>query len=199
MKVAWLRFSCGCCCLGGWFWRVTSAAAAAQALLVCCHHIEVGLSSCELCCKVPAVYDPCCLLALHIAHRHNYFGTQGLMQLSSQFLQLRSFVHVSTYFVNNHMPRNSVVKEQLNPVPLELDGRPVEYKEFVDALMAMSTEDANKTALDLMTKNNFNSTYAFGKHLTERMVVDTEVKPGVQRAMVRPSLIAALLGDPYPG
>lgn len=51
----------------------------------------------------------------------------------------------------------------------------------------------------LQAKNNFNSTYAFGKHLTERMVVATEVRPGVQRAMVRPSLIAGLLGDPYPG
>jgi fatty acyl-CoA reductase len=114
-------------------------------------------------------------------------------------LQLRSFVHVSTYFVNNHMPRNSVVKEQIHPIPLELAGRPVEYKEFVEGLMAMSSEDANKAALELMAKHDFNSTYAFGKHLTERMVVDTQVRPGVQRAIVRPSLIAALLGDPYPG
>lgn len=38
-----------------------------------------------------------------------------------------------------------------------------------------------------------------GKHLTELMVVDTPVKPGVQRAIVRPSLIAGLLGAPYPG
>lgn len=175
------------------------------------------------------------------------------------------------------MPRNTVVKEQIHAVPLELNGRPVGHQEFVDALMSMSSEDANKTALDLMVsrwglgagggtvrctalhcatlpsllfrlslpdmqchqavyvhalggrgeqgekmvslfqqrpvsdtsmcvcvhalqaKNNFNSTYAFGKHLTERMVVATEVRPGVQRAMVRPSLIAGLLGDPYPG
>lgn len=121
------------------------------------------------------------------------------MQLASKMQHLRAFVHVSTYFVNNHMPRNTVVSEALHPVPLELDGRPVEYKEFVEALMSMDTETANKVALDLMGKNNFNSTYAFGKHLTERMVVDTQVKPGVQRAMVRPSLIAGLLGDPYPG
>lgn len=43
------------------------------------------------------------------------------------------------------------------------------------------------------------STYAFGKHLTEQMVIDTPVRPGVQRAIVRPSLIAAVVGDPYPG
>lgn len=121
------------------------------------------------------------------------------MQLSSRMQHLRSFVHVSTYFVNNHMPRNSVVKEQIHEVPLELDGQPVDYKELVDALMSMSSEEANRVALDLMAKNNFNSTYAFGKHLTEMMVRDTEVRPGVQRAMVRPSLIAGLLGDPYPG
>jgi hypothetical protein len=244
------------------------------------------------------------------------------MELASQMDNLRSFVHVSTYFVNNHMPRNSVVKEALHPVPLELNGQAVGYKAFVDGLMAMSTEDANRTALDLMAKNNFNSSYAFGasvntacalhnmannvmqvasgwhfqdhpwalpgccqhqcataqqacitavqacsclllswqqhrqrpgalhcplilcqanlrpttspqfcccdgplschcyettlpltlcctacrcrvcpagKHLTELMVVETPVKAGVQTAIVRPSLIAGLLGDPYPG
>lgn len=54
--------------------------------------------------------------------------------------------------VNNHMPRNTVVKEQIHAVPLELDGRPVGHQEFVDALMSMSSEDANKTALDLMVR-----------------------------------------------
>lgn len=95
--------------------------------------------------------------------RHNYFGTQSLMALASQMEHLRSFVHVSTYFVNNHMPRNTVVKEQLHPVPLEIDGQAVSYKEYVDALMAMSNEEANEAALALMANNNFNSTYAFGE------------------------------------
>jgi fatty acyl-CoA reductase len=99
-----------------------------------------------------------------MSRRHNYFGTQALMELASHMEQLRSFVHVSTYFVNNHMPRNSVVKEQLHPVPLELNGQAVGYKAFVEGLMAMSTEEANSTALDLMAKNNFNSSYAFGAY-----------------------------------
>lgn len=106
--------------------------------------------------------SPLCLGSA--SRRHNYFGTQSLMELSSQMDNLRSFVHVSTYFVNNHMPRNSEVKEQLHPVPLELHGQPVAYKAFVEGLMAMSTEEANKTALDLMAKNNFNSSYAFGAY-----------------------------------
>lgn len=106
---------------------------------------------------------------------------------------------MSTYFVNNHMPRNSVVHEAVHALPLELNGQPVGYAEFVAALMAMSSEEANAVALTLMAKHNFNSTYAFGKHLTEMMVLDTRIAPGVARAIVRPSLIAGLLGAPYPG
>lgn len=79
------------------------------------------------------------------------------MQLSAQMHQLRSFVHVSTFFVANHMPRNSVVREQLHPLPLQLDGRPVEHAEFVAALMAMEDADeANRVALQVMADSNFN-------------------------------------------
>lgn len=131
--------------------------------------------------------------------RHNYYGTQGLLQLSSEMPELRSFVHVSTFFVNNHMPRNSVVPEAIHAVPLELAGQPVQHQEFVEAVMAMDSQAANRTVLELMGRNNFNSTYAFGKHLTELLVIDTPLRPGVQRAIVRPSLIFGLLGDPYPG
>lgn len=130
---------------------------------------------------------------------HNYFGTQRLMQLAASCRNLRSFVHVSTYFVNNHMPRNSVVREAVHALPLELGGRRVDYAEFVSTLMDMPSEEANRVALDFMAAHNFNSTYAFGKHLTEMMVVDAPLRPGVCRAMVRPSLIAGLVGDPYPG
>jgi hypothetical protein len=60
--------------------------------------------------------------------RHNYLGTWELMQVSSQMEQLRAFVHISTHFVNNHLPRNSLVKEQLYPLPLELHGEPVGHR-----------------------------------------------------------------------
>lgn len=48
--------------------------------------------------------------------------------MSSQMEQLRAFVHVSTSFVNNHLPRNTLVREQLYPLPLELHGEPVGHR-----------------------------------------------------------------------
>lgn len=43
------------------------------------------------------------------------------------------------------------------------------------------------------------STYAYSKHLTEQLVNSTCIKPGVAKAIVRPSLIAGMAGAPYPG
>jgi hypothetical protein len=99
---------------------------------------------------------------------------------------------VSTYFVNNHLPRNSMVKEQIYPLPLTINGT-------LAAMLSMSPEQANKQTAELMRSLNFTSTYAFGKHLTEQLVDGTVIRPGVSRAIVRPSLIASIAYDPYPG
>lgn len=50
------------------------------------------------------------------------------MKVCSQMDHLRAFVYVSTYFANNHLPRNSVVQERLYPLPLEVDGEPVGHR-----------------------------------------------------------------------
>jgi len=113
--------------------------------------------------------------------------------------QLRAFVHVSTYFVNNYLPRNSVVKEQIYPLPLEVNGEPTSHREYVAAMLSMDPATANKHTAELMQRLNFTSTYAFGKHLSEQLVDSTIIKPGVSRAIVRPSLIAAVAQEPYPG
>lgn len=42
--------------------------------------------------------------------------------------QLRAFVHVSTHWVNNHLPRNSVVKERIYPLQLEVGGEPTSHR-----------------------------------------------------------------------
>jgi hypothetical protein len=66
-------------------------------------------------------------------------------------------------------------------------------------MLAMDAATANRHTADLLHKLHFTSTYAFGKHLTEQLVDGTVIKPGVSRAIVRPSLIAAVAQDPYPG
>jgi hypothetical protein len=106
---------------------------------------------------------------------------------------------VSTYFVNNHLPRNSTVKEQIYPLPLTINGTLVSHSEYVAAMLSMDSEQANKQTNELMRSLNFTSTYAFGKHLTEQLVDGTVIRPGVSRAIVRPSLIASIAYDPYPG
>eukprot|EP00775_Hariotina_reticulata_P012461 gene12461-12596_t len=131
----------------------------------------------------------------------NYFGTAQLMQLASQMSSLRAFVHVSTYFTSNHQPRNSLVAEQVYPLELSLDGgaTTVNRIDFIAALMEMDSITANATAQDIMKRQHFGSTYAFGKNLTEQLVQDTSIRPGVHKAIVRPSLISSMAGAPYPG
>lgn len=50
------------------------------------------------------------------------------MKVCSQMEKLRAFVHVSTYFVNNHLPRNSVVQERIYPLQLEVHGEPTSHR-----------------------------------------------------------------------
>lgn len=122
-----------------------------------------------------------------------------LMRVASDFSNLKAFVHVSTYFVNNYLPRNSLVKEQIYDLPLSVNGSPMTHADYVAAMMAMTPEQANKKTAELMQSLSFTSTYAFGKHLTEQLVNSTCIRPGVSRAIVRPSLIASVALDPYPG
>jgi nucleoside-diphosphate-sugar epimerase len=127
-------------------------------------------------------------------------GTRTLLELATQMPQLISFVHVSTYFVNNHLPRNTIVKEELYRLELySPSGSRVNHKEYVDCMMGLPREAAHSHTLKIMEKVNFTSTYAFGKNLTEQLVADTPLGSSVRKAIVRPGLIAGLMGDPYPG
>jgi fatty acyl-CoA reductase len=114
---------------------------------------------------------------------------------------LLAFLHVSTYYTCNHLPRNSTVAEQLYPLQLSLDGgaSKVGHAESVAALMAMTPDEANVLAGMVMQANSFGSSYAFGKSLTEQLVADTALRPGAAKAIVRPALISNLAGSPYPG
>lgn len=129
-------------------------------------------------------------------------GTAQLLQLAGRMRGLDAFVHVSTYYVNNGLPHNSVVREEpLPPLPLSLGGKALSHGELVAQLLALPAGEANVQARRLMERLNFASTYAFGKHLTEQMVAGAggALRPGVGRAIVRPALIGGLAGAPAPG
>lgn len=72
------------------------------------------------------------------------------MDFASKIEHLQAFVHTSTYYVNNYMPRNSLVMEKIYPMPLQLDGKSVGYGEFVPAVMTMQPEDAEKATQRIM-------------------------------------------------
>ncbi len=66
-------------------------------------------------------------------------------------------------------------------------------------MLSLSPEEAQQKTTALMAELNFGSTYAFGKWLTEAAFMADGVLPGVRRAVVRPSLISGIAGDPWPG
>lgn len=67
---------------------------------------------------------------LHLL-RANYVGTRNLLDLAADMPKLHVFLHTSTYFVNSHLPRHSVVKEEIYRLPIYL---PTEGELFVDLL-----------------------------------------------------------------
>lgn len=72
------------------------------------------------------------------------------MHFSSEISNLKAFVHTSTFFVNNHLPRNTLVREQIYPLQLQIKGRTVVHGEFVSAMMSMQPQEASKQAEQLM-------------------------------------------------
>lgn len=72
-------------------------------------------------------------------------------------------------------------------------------REYAAAILSMDAASANQHTAELLQRLNFTSTSAFSKHLTEQLVDSTVIKAGVSRAIVRPSLTAAVAGDPWPG
>jgi hypothetical protein len=65
--------------------------------------------------------------------------------------------------------------------------------------MQMTSQEADQQAAATMQRLQFASTYAFGKLLTEQLVDDPATLPDVAKAIVRPSLVLAYAGSPYPG
>lgn len=140
-------------------------------------------------------------LACLLLFRCNYCGTKALLELAAQMPHLASFVHVSTFFVNNHLPACTRVPErQAAPLPLVLGTTCfASHADFVSAVLALPPDKAHTQVAALMRHCGFASSHALGKHLTEQLVAEAPLGPWARKAIVRPSLISCLVGDPYPG
>jgi hypothetical protein len=66
-------------------------------------------------------------------------------------------------------------------------------------LLHLSKGDANNRAQVYIRRWDFPNTYTFGKHLAEQLVASYQSSHGLPVAIVRPSLVSAIAGEPYPG
>lgn len=127
----------------------------------------------------------------------NFEGTRSVLELAASCRQLRSLVHVSTAFVNSNRPKGSVVEERL--YPLAFGDQPADAECVAAELMALPPDTADMRANVFMRRWGFPNTYTLGKHLTEHLVAKYQARLGLPAAIVRPSLVSAVAGAPYPG
>lgn len=69
-------------------------------------------------------------------------ATQKMAEAAAQMPGLKSFVHVSTCYVNGNLPGGTRVPEKV--FPLLLEGKPVDYLSTVKELMALPRDPAEE-------------------------------------------------------
>jgi len=65
-----------------------------------------------------------------------------MAQLAAEMRQIRSFLHVSTAYVNCHLGRNVHVEER--QYPFTVGGRPVAHAEVIAELAALPADEAER-------------------------------------------------------
>ncbi|KAJ6541373.1 NAD-binding domain 4 protein [Mycena capillaripes] len=110
---------------------------------------------------------------------NNCMPTLHLAQEAANFRKLSSFVFVSTAYVNNFLP-DGVVEERI----YEVGDQERQLSEILD------------TGSVAGNVPRFISQYAFGKHLTERLLISRS--PNLPLLIIRPTCIAPAISQPYP-
>eukprot|EP00879_Flechtneria_rotunda_P002270 GHRR01002461.1.p1 GENE.GHRR01002461.1~~GHRR01002461.1.p1 ORF type:complete len:664 (+),score=233.63 GHRR01002461.1:802-2793(+) len=127
----------------------------------------------------------------------NFEGTRTVLELAASAVHLEALVHVSSAFVNMNQPRSSTVDEQL--YPLKYGNQVVDVEELARELLALPKTDANDRTQMFLQRWKFPNTYTLGKHMSEQLVARYQAKFQLPIAIVRPSLVSAIAGEPYPG
>eukprot|EP00878_Enallax_costatus_P011041 GHUV01011531.1.p1 GENE.GHUV01011531.1~~GHUV01011531.1.p1 ORF type:complete len:571 (+),score=148.68 GHUV01011531.1:338-2050(+) len=96
-----------------------------------------------------------------------------------------------------NQPRSSIIDEQV--YPLKYGHQVVDVEELTREFMSLPKRDANHRAEALMRMWKFPNTYTMGKHMSEQLVTRYQAKQQLPVAIVRPSLVSAIAGEPYPG
>ena len=149
---------------------------------------------------------------VHALLSQNYDSTSGALALAAACgPRLRSVVHVSTAYVNGHLPRGSLVHETTYDLEVGQDGGGGGCgcggggKRLDHAALAASLRAADPAAAEAITATALKmcglpNAYCLTKHMAERLVVDfsaAAARPGM--AIVRPSIVGALAHGPAAG
>ncbi|KAJ7141791.1 male sterility protein-domain-containing protein [Mycena crocata] len=111
--------------------------------------------------------------------RNNCLSSLELAQLASTFKNLSAFVHISSAYCNSFLP-DGVVEERIYP----LGDAERQLADILDT-GSLSTNHAS----------TFPWPYAFGKHLTERLLLSRY--PKLPLLIVRPTTIGPAIAEPY--
>jgi len=109
-----------------------------------------------------------------------------MMELAKECKQLEVFTHVSTCYVN--CDRAGFIEEDIYDKDMDVESR-------VKKLMAMNPQEVKDQELSLIGK--FPNTYTFTKNLAEKNILKN--KGHLTVCLLRPSIIASSLREPFPG
>ena len=125
-------------------------------------------------------------LPIDEATKINVDGSLEVLALARECSKLKSFVHVSTCYVNSN--RRGFVRETIYPCPYD-------PAEMYSKIKSMSPAELARDKAVLT--EGWPNTYTFTKFLTEHLLVAN--KGTVPLMICRPSIIAASLTEPAPG
>lgn len=137
---------------------------------------------------------------VHALLSQNYDATAAVLALARACRSLRAHVHVSTCYVNGHLPRGALVHERTYDLAMP-DGRPLDHAALADELRAADAAGAERKVAAVLATCGGANAYTLTKHMSERLVLaaaaDPTFKAGV--AVVRPSIVGACAHAPAAG
>jgi glycerone phosphate O-acyltransferase/fatty acyl-CoA reductase len=122
----------------------------------------------------------------------NVHGPLRMLELAFKFPELKTFVHVSTCYVNSNRP-GETIEEKIYPLAFDPE-------QVISQVAKMQVQDLEKVPFTGFLRE-WPNTYTFTKNLAEHVVHSRFRKgnPHFALAIVRPAIVAAAWKEPVPG
>ena len=133
--------------------------------------------------------------------RLNIIAPLAMMHLGKEW-RCKSYIHVSTCYVNAHHGSGYRSSEAPDPSPHGFDPDEIIRTVLETAGRAQNTQRSAAMLLERVTLNTlgtFPNTYTLTKHISERKVLQLQALLELPLAVVRPAIIGASLREPVPG